>query len=239
MKKMAAFLLSAALLFSFAGCSESAPIEVSRPDWATDPTPTPDVSTAESVKIGETFSIAGTHVGSWDDGDGPPEPGKLEVTVLGYKVYDHYSDTGIPKEEFSCGTEFDIEETPLVMVEMKIKKVSGVKKDTGRESRENITSFQLFSKEQLQWCEENEMQPMGELVGYFSGHGDWEADYKGYTYYWLEVGEEKTYQLGFFLNDPNGRWGGKEYLTSVDSGLMMGVDTGGLGHIGLYVDLET
>ena len=74
MKKMAAFLLSAALLFSFAGCSESAPIEVSRPDWATDPTPTPDVSTAESVKIGETFSIAGTHVGSWDDGDGPPEP---------------------------------------------------------------------------------------------------------------------------------------------------------------------
>ena len=239
MKKIATLIVTAALLFSFAGCSESAPIEVSRPDWATDPTPTPKASSNEPVKIGETFSVAGRRVGSWDDGDGPPEPGKLEVTVLGYKVYDHYSDTGIPKEEFSCGTEFDIEETPLVMVEMKIKKVSGVKKDTGRESRENITSFQLFSKEQLQWCEENEMQPMGELVGYFSGHGDWEADYKGYTYYWLDVGEEKTYQLGFFLNDPNGPWGGEDHLTSVDSGLMMGVDTGGMGQIGLYVDLET
>ena len=239
MKKIVALILSAALLFGFAGCSESAPIEVSRPDWATDPTPTPDISSAEPVKIGETFSIAGTRVGSWDDGNGPPEPGKLEVTVLGYKVYDHYSDTGIPKEEFSCGEKFDIEETPLVMVEMKIKKVSGVKEDTGRESRENITSFKLFSKEQLQWCEENEMEPLGEVIGYFSGHGDWESDYKGYTYYWLDIGEEKTYQLGFFLNDPNSRWGGKDCLTSVDSGLMMGVDTGGMGQVGLYVDLET
>ena len=244
MKKVAAFLLSAALLFSFAGCSESAPIEVSRPDWATDPTPTPTASSNEPVKIGDTFSVAGRHVGSWDDGDGPPEPGKLEVTVLGYKVYDHYSDTGIPKEEFSCGEKFDIEETPLVMVEMKIKKVSGVKKDTGRESRELITKFQLFSKEQLQWGEEHEEEQeinpvIGEICDYFSGHGDWEADYKGYDYYWLDVGEEKTYQLGFFLRDPNGPWGGGNHLTSVDSGLMMGVDTGGMGHIGLYVDLET
>ena len=237
MKKMAVLIVTTALLFGFAGCSETAPEEFSKPDWWVEPTPTPDVSTVEPVKIGETFNVAGRSIGDWDNG--PPERGKLEVTVLGYKVYDHYSDTGIPKEEFSCGTEFDIEETPLVMVEMKIKKVSGVKKDTGRESRENITSFQLYSKEQLQWCEEHETEPIGELVGYFSGHGDWEADYKGYTYYWLEVGEEKTYQLGFFLNDPNGRWGGKEYLTSVDSGLMMGVDTGGMGQIGLYVDLET
>ena len=237
MKKIVTLIVTAALLFSFAGCSESAPIEVSRPDWATDPTPTPDVSTAEPVKIGETFSVAGTRVGSWDDGDGPPEPGKLEATILGYKVYNHYSDTGIPKEEFSCGTEFDIEETPLVMVEMKIKKVSGVKKDTGRESRELISCFQLFSKEQLQWCEEHEMEPMGRTSGYFSGHGDWEDN--GYGRYWLDVGEEKTYQLGFFLRDPNGPWGGGNHLTSVDSGLMMGVDTGGMGHIGLYVDLET
>ena len=244
MKKIAAFLLATVLLFSFAGCSESAPIEVSRPDWATDPTPTPKASSNEPVKIGETFSVAGRRVGSWDDGDGPPEPGKLEVTVLGYKVYDHYSDTGIPKEEFSCGTEFDIEETPLVMVEMKIKKVSGVKKDTGRESRENITSFQLFSKEQLQWGEEHEEEQeikpvIGEMCDYFSGHGDWEADYKGYTYYWLDVGEEKTYQLGFFLRDPNGPRSGENYLTSVDSGLMLGFTSNSNGYVVGYVDLET
>ena len=131
MKKMAALMVTTALLFSFAGCSETAPEEISKPDWWVEPTPTPDLSSVEPVKIGETFTIAGEYDGESDNGL-PPERGKLEVTVLGYKIYDHYSDTGIPKEEFSCGTEFDIEETPLVMVEMKIKKVSGVKKDTGR-----------------------------------------------------------------------------------------------------------
>ena len=239
MKKMAAFLLSVALLFACAGCSETAPIEVSRPDWATDPTPTPKASSNEPVKIGDTFSVAGRHVGSWDDGDGPPEPGNLEATVLGYKVYDHYSETGIPKEEFSCGTEFDIEETPLVMVEMKIKKVSGAKEDTGRDSRENCTRFRLYSKEQLQWCKKNNETPGVKLPDYLSDHGDFGEDYKGYSYYWLDVGEEKTYQMGFFLNDPNGPLGDDDDLTSVTSGLMLGVDTNGIGHTSLYVDLQT
>ena len=236
MKKMAALIATAALLFSFAGCSESAPMETSKPDWWVEPTPTPDLSSVEPVKIGETFTIAGEYDGEWDNGP-PPQRGKLEVTVLGYKIYDHYSDTGIPKEEFSCGTKYEIEETPLVMVEMKIKKLSGIEKDTGIDSRESITRFQLFSKEQLQWCEEHETEPKGKLNGYFSGHGDWEDN--GYDFYWLDVGEEKTYQLGFFLHDPNGPWGGKDWFNSVDGGLMMGVDASKTGFDSLYVDLET
>ena len=237
MKKIAAFLLATVLLFSFAGCSETAPEEISKPDWWVEPTPTPDVSTVEPVKIGETFNVAGRSIGDWDNG--PPERGKLEVTVLGYKIYDHYSETGIPKEEFRCGTEYEIEETPLVMVEMKIKKLSGIEKDTGMESRELTSVFALYSKEQLQWCEEHETEPIGQLSGYFSGHGGWGEGGKEYDYYWLDVGEEKTYQLGFFLNDPNGPWGGKKYFSSLDGGLMMGVDAGGTGFHSLYVDLET
>ena len=235
MKKIAALILSAALLVACAGCSEAAPEEISKPDWWVDPTPTPDVSTVEPMKIGETFTIAGEYDGDWDNG--PPEPGKLEVTVLGYKVYDHYSDTGIPKEEFRCGTEYEIEETPLVMVEMKIKKISGIEKDTGKYSRELTSVFALYSKEQLQWCEEHETEPKGRTSGYFSGHGDWEDN--GYGFYWLDVGEEKTYQLGFFLHDPNGPWGGKDWFNSVDGGLMLGVDASKTGFTSLYVDLET
>ena len=236
MKKMAAFLLSAALLFACAGCSETAPEEVSQSDWVTVPTPNPDVSTEEPVKVGETFSMAGEYTG----GDtGSSEPGKLEVTVLGYQVYDHYSDTGIPKEEFSCGEKFEIPETPLVMVEMKIKKVSGAKEDTGMDSRENFTRFQLYSKEQLQWCKDHDETPGEKLADYFSDHGELGKDYKGYSYYWLDVGEEKTYQIGFFLNDPNGPLGDDDDFTSVDSGLMLGVDTNGTGYTSLYVDLET
>lgn len=236
MKKIAALIVSVLLLFSFAGCSESAPVEVSQSDWVTVPTPNPDVSTEEPVKIGETFSMAGEYTG----GDtGSSEPGKLEVTVLGYKVYDHYSDTGIPKEEFSCGEKFEIPETPLVMVEMKIKKVSGAKEDTGMDSRENFTRFQLYSKEQLQWCKDHDETPGEKLADYFSDHGDFGENYKGYSYYWLDVGEEKTYQMGFFLNDPNGPLGDDDDFTSVDSGLMLGVDTNGTGYTSLYVDLET
>ena len=236
MKKMAAFLLSAALLFACAGCSETAPEEVSQSDWVTVRTPNPDVSTEEPVKVGETFSMAGEYTG----GDtGSSEPGKLEVTVLGYQVYDHYSDTGIPKEEFSCGEKFEIPETPLVMVEMKIKKVSGAKEDTGMDSRENFTRFQLYSKEQLQWCKDHDETPGEKLADYFSDHGELGKDYKGYSYYWLDVGEEKTYQIGFFLNDPNGPLGDDDDFTSVDSGLMLGVDTNGTGYTSLYVDLET
>ena len=237
MKKIMAFLLSAALLVACAGCSETAPEEISKPDWWVDPTPTPDVSTVEPVKIGETFTIEGVDDGNWDNG--PPEREKLEVTVLGYQVYDHYSDTGIPKEEFSCGEKFEIPETPLVMVEMKIKKVSGAKEDTGMDSRENFTRFQLYSKEQLQWCKDHDETPGEKLADYFSDHGELGKDYKGYSYYWLDVGEEKTYQIGFFLNDPNGPLGDDDDFTSVDSGLMLGVDTNGTGYTSLYVDLET
>jgi len=236
MKKIVTFLLSAALFFACAGCSETAPEEVSQSDWVTVPTPNPDVSTEEPVKVGETFSMAGEYTG----GDtGSSEPGKLEVTVLGYQVYDHYSDTGIPKEEFSCGEKFEIPETPLVMVEMKIKKVSGAKEDTGMDSRENFTRFQLYSKEQLQWCKDHDETPGEKLSDYFSDHGELGKDYKGYSYYWLDVGEEKTYQIGFFLNDPNGPLGDDDDFTSVDSGLMLGVDTNGTGYTSLYVDLET
>ena len=238
MKKIAALILSAALLLGFAGCSETAPEEFSKPDWWVEPTPTPDLSSVEPVKIGETFTIAGEYDGVWDNGP-PPERGKLEVTVLGYKIYDHYSDTGIPKEEFSCGTEYEIAETPLVMVEMKIKKLSGIEKDTGKDSREVTSVFALYSKEQLQWCEEHEMNPMGGRIGYFSGHGGWGQGGQEYGRYWLDIGEEKTYQLGFFLYDPNGPWGGKDWFNSVDGGLMMGVDAGGTGFDSLYVDLET
>lgn len=236
MKKSLFLLLAIFMLFSFAGCSESAPMIVSQSDWVAVPTPNPDVSTDKPVKIGETFSMTGEYTGG---DNGLSERAKLEVTVLGYKVYDHYSDTGIPKEEFSCGEKFEISETPLVMVEMKIKKVSGAKEDTGRDSRENCTRFRLYSKEQLQWCKKNNETPGVKLPDYLSDHGDFGEDYKGYSYYWLDVGEEKTYQMGFFLNDPNGPLGDDDDLTSVTSGLMLGVDTNGIGHTSLYVDLQT
>ena len=71
---------------------------------------------------------------------------------------------------------------------------------------------------------------------YFSGHGDWGADYKGYTYYWLDVGEEKDYQIGYFLFDPNESPGKdddiRRMLTTAEGGLMLKVN-------GRYIDLDS
>ena len=215
LKKLCVLLLAGIMLFCTA-CSETAPIETeSKPDWVTGPTPTPDP--AQPIKLGETFQTSGAATtGSWDK-NGPPERDLLEITVHGYKVYDHYSDSGIPKEEFSCGSEYDIQQTPLVLVDLTIKKVSGVEKDTGRESRELTTLFELYGKKQLQWCKENDRNPLMTEPDYFSEHGPHSADGKDYAYYWLDAGEEKDCQIGYFLHDPNESPGKdsdiREYLT--------------------------
>ncbi len=229
LKKLCILLLAGAMLFCTA-CSETAPIETeSKPDWVVDPTPTPDP--AQAIKLGETFQTSGTATtGGWDE-NGPPERDLLEITVHGYTVYDHYSDSGIPKEEFACGSRFDIQQTPLVLIDLTIKKVSGVEEDTGQESRNLITSFSLYGKKQLEWSKENNKELSMNEPDYFSEHGEFGTDMKGYDYYWLDVGEEKDCQIGYFLNDPNGRWGGPDSLTTVEGGLMLYVN-------GQYVDLD-
>ena len=215
-------------------CSETTPIETeSKPDWVTGPTPTPDPT--QAIKLGETFQTSGQASGTWDE-NGPPEPDLLEITVHGYKVYDHYSDSGIPKEEFSCGSRFDIQETPLILVDLTIKKASGAEEDTGRKSRNLMTDFSLYGKKQLQWCKENDRNPLVTEPDYFSEHGPHSADGKDYAYYWLDVGEEKDCQIGYFLHDPNESPGKdsdiREYLTTAEGGLMLRVN-------GRYVDLDS
>ena len=239
MKKRLPIFLAAFMLLCCVGCSESAPTEqYSKPNWWVEPTQSPDAS--QALTIGKPFTISGASSGEWDD-SGPPERGKLEVTVLGCEVYDDYRDSGIPKEELSRGLEDDIQQQPpLVVVDVTIKKLSGVEKKTDRESQELITIFRLYGKKQLQWCEDNNLEAMMTEIDYFSGHGDVEAD--EWEWYWLDVGEEQTYQLGFFLFNPN-RLGREDcierHLTSVEGGLMLGIDSGGTGHTDMYVDLDT
>ena len=242
MKKRLPIFLTALMLFCCVGCSESAPTEqYSKPNWWVEPTPSPDVS--QALTIGKPFTISGTaSPGEWDE-SGPPDRDKLELTVLGYEVYDDYRDSGIPKEEFAWGIEDDIrQQPPLVLVDITIKKVSGVKKEVDRYSRENINIFRLCGKKQLQWCEDNDWEALTAELHYFSGQGERGEDGKGYSYYWLDVGEEQTYQLGFFLFNPN-RLGKEDYieghLTSVEGGLMLGIDSGGSGRTNMYVDLDT
>lgn len=72
------------------------------------------------------------------------------------------------------------------------------KKKTIRESQENISIFELYGKKQLQWCEENDFSLVSAWFGYFSDRVDINVDAMGYEWYCLYVGEEKTYQIGYF-----------------------------------------
>ena len=233
MKKMVAFLLSAALLFGFAGCSETAPEETSKPDWWVEPTPTPDGSNLR--KKGEPFTVQ--QISSWDD-EGPKYT-TLEVTALDYEVFDSFQDTGIPEEDG-----YLLNDQPFVLVKVKIKKLDGPNEPPeDRESWLRAGNFGLVSKKQL----ENKRKGIIESIlrrelNYFSGiDQSIERDdefWRSPDAYWLDVGEEKTFELGFCLDDAEEFVGNpNDLFDSLEDGLVLGYWGG--SEIIPYVDLET
>ena len=226
MKKMAAFLLSAALLFACAGCSETAPEEFSKPDWWVEPTPTPDGSNLRKKE--EPFTVQ--QISSWDD-EGPKYT-TLEITALDYEVFDSFQDTGIPEEDG-----FLLNDQPFVLVKVKIKMLEGPsEKPKEREDWPKANSFYLYSKKQ----QENKKRGITEYISalelnYFSGidHSLKRDDdfWRTADAYWLDVGEEKTFELGFCLHDAEELAKYKDYdpenlFCSAEDGPILAYDNG-------------
>ncbi len=255
-RKPLAALLSACLLLSCTSCSfvenyfgvtqEDKEIQQEKESHAS------EVSSAlESdgmKKLGETITY---NHSTWQD-DGSTLKTTLEITINGVQVFENFADSGIPPEETFGGTyskivgeNYEPPETPFVLVDITIKKVEGVEEYTGRDSCENIYFFYLFSKQQLEWEKENGRGVASIEMDYFSGHGDPGEDFKGDTYFWLDVGEEKDYQIGFFLDnfeeyigkrdwEPYS-WVPEQVVLSADEGLVLAFGINGYQ----YVDLET
>ena len=233
MKKIMALIVTTALLFSFAGCSETAPEEFSKSDWWVEPTPTPDGSNLR--KKGEPFTVQ--QISSWDD-EGPKYT-TLEITALDYEVFDSFQDTGIPEKDG-----YLLNDQPFVLVKVKIKKLDGPNEPPeDRESWLRAGNFGLVSKKQL----ENKRKGIIESIlrrelNYFSGIDQSierdDAFWRSPDAYWLDVGEEKTFELGFcldnseeFVGNPN------DLFDSLEDGLVLGYWGG--SEIIPYVDLET
>ena len=195
-------------------------------------------------KLGETITY--NHLDAWPD-EGPTYS-KLEITVTGAQLFDSFADSGIPAEETYPGflnemldtDEYTIPETPFVLVDVTIKKVESNSKQDGPYSNGILcTIFGLYNRQQLEWCKENDQEPMSQDPYYFSGHGEGFSDDQGYEFFWLDVGEEQNYQFGFFLRDPAKPLGresfAETYVYSADGGLLMGIiDNTPL----YYVDLD-
>ena len=233
MKKMAALIVTAALLFGFAGCSETASIEVSKPDWWVEPTPTPDGSNLR--KKGEPFTVQ--QVSGWND-EGPAYT-TLEVTALDYEVFDSFQDTGLPEEDG-----YLLNDQTFVLVKVKIKKLEGPsEKPKEREDWLRANAFCLHSKKQLENQKKGIIEDiLSQELNYFSGIDHTlerdDAFWISPDAYWLDVGEEKTFELGFCLDDAEEFVGNpNDLFDSLEDGLVLGYWGG--SEIIPYVDLET
>lgn len=212
MKKIAALIVTAALLFSFAGCSESTP---AGPLQNPEPTATPEPVIKQIGDPIECICATGA---------------VIEYTVTKVQLFDHYTDAGIAKEDCIFG----LKDTTFVLVDVQCKKISGPEWKT-EDDYDKMAGISLSSKELLK---DRGTALLPEMC-YFSGHDEVQEGEKSYDWYWLDPGETKTYQLGWCLLN-GGEIGPKDknakLLTETD-GLVLQIGTG--SYDDPYVDLKT
>lgn len=232
----------AALLLLGTACSESTPSEYSVDSGYVKPTPTPEATGFRS--LGETIPYDGNS--AW--GDTGVVSSKMEATVNKVQLFENSADAGIPEEELdeieSRNRDGELRKTPFVLVDVTIKKLEGLEGTENKEDMDNweYMSFALFSKRQLGWPEEKLVTQnfTGASKAYFSDHYETSYDYFSF---WLDVGEEKDYQIGFFLTDPQEGVGLKDWdpeteCLSTDRDLLLAVGNGMNGNFHEFVDLE-
>lgn len=101
-------------------------------------------------------------------------------------------------------------------------------------------TLHIGSKRQREYCKEIQYDVIWVGTSYFSGHDDAAYDYWSF---WLDVGEEKDYQIGYFLTDPQEGVGFKDWnpetrCLSTDRDLLLAVGNGMNGYYSEFVDLE-
>ena len=160
----------------------------------------------------------------------------MEATVQKVQVFDHYTDAGITEADCSFG----VKDTSFIFLDVTVKKVSGPERE-GEDDWDTLGEFNLTNQESLQLEAQGEKGAMSPEMCYFSDHRpvEKEEDEKDYNKYWLDPGEEKTYQLGWCLHDGSER-GPREpnsLLLMETEGLVLAVGVD--GNQAQYVDLGT
>ena len=194
MKKMAAFLLSAALLLGFAGCSESAPMGGTGGGGGTAVVQSQTESENETSQkedsglMGKTLAYR-TYAYKGDD----MLPIDYEFTAEKVQIFDSYQDAGIPKEEFMEQYTTDRE---FVLVDIRVKKTAGPSKEEISDNPDTIEYLKLANREMREASKNENQSVIAPILCYFSGHSQ-----DRYYDYWLEPGEEKTYQVGWCVQE--------------------------------------
>ena len=195
MKKMAAFLLSAALLFGFAGCSESAPMEGAEGGGGGTAVVQSQTESENETSQKEDSGLLGktlayrAYAYKGDD----MLPIDYEFTAEKVQIFDSYQDAGIPKEEFMEQYTTDRE---FVLVDIRVKKTAGPSKEEISDNPDTIEYLKLANREMREASKNENQSVIAPILCYFSGHSQ-----DRYYDYWLEPGEEKTYQVGWCVQE--------------------------------------
>ena len=168
----------------------------------------------------------------------------MAYTVQKVEIFDNYRDAGIPEEEFSQYP--PLNDNPLVVVEVKAKKVSGKEKQKVNDEEDkfdeysNIGDIRILNRGMLDEEKETGRAYMPEIL-YFSGHPSAEDDSIGQHYckYWLDPGEEAVFQVAWQVEDPVFERGQKAIIfDNLDGGVYLRIGGSSSPPVGAYVDLE-
>ena len=194
MKKMAAFLLFAAMLISFTGCSESAPMGGTEGGGGAAVVQSQTESKNETSQkensglMGKTLAYR-----AYAYKDNERLPIDYEFTAEKVQIFDSYQEAGIPKEEFMEQYTTDRE---FVLVDIRIKKTAGPSKEEISDYTDTIEYLKLANWEMREASKDQNQSVSDPTLCYFSGHSQ-----DRYYDYLLEPGEEKTYQVGWCVQE--------------------------------------
>ncbi len=167
------------------------------------------------------------------DEDGQFVESQVEYTILKAQIFDHPSDAGVSEEDCSFG----YKDTPFILVDVKAKKLTGPEKMVDESSMNSISCFGLTNRESLERLANGEEAIMSPEMCYFSSHTENDEAQKNYYRYWLDVGEEEVFQMGWCLHDDSDR-GPRELdlpLITEPEGLLLRLYLGGYSY--LYIDV--
>lgn len=214
LRPLLALPMAALLLFATA-CQEQTPSDANSGNGGvliSQEGSTPSENDPEKPYVGQTLSYR-----TYTYQTGEAIPVVYEFSVENVQIFDAYTDIGLPEEDFF--PDF-LTDQKFVLLDIHVKKTEGPERagDDDWDTMEVVKLANQATKEADQNGEAYSSAP----PCYFSGH----PEDNSYYYYWLNPGEEETFQVGWCLDDDVQE--GREQLALL-------TDTHGLA---LYIGLE-
>ena len=222
-KKLRPFLAlpMAALLLFVTACQEQTPSDINSGNGGvlvsqeeSGPSASPSESDPEKPYLGQTLSYR-----TYTYRNSEAIPVVYEFSVENVQIFDAYADAGLPEEDFL--TDY-LTDQQFVLLDLHVKKTEGPEK-AGDEDWDTMEVLNLANQATKE-ADETGRPYITPAPCYFSGY----LEYDGSSYfdYWLDAGEEKTFQVGWCLDD--------DIQTGQDRTVTLS-DTQGLA---LYIGLE-